>query len=124
MDGVTPVEKLNRVDITLFFNSLCHDQTLHKSEAPQTHSVYIIKPFQQNDLRVAIRGCPADTKSGNQDARNSLKASGATAKESGGRKNRTAKTSIFQWLRTVRNPLNAILKISAELLENKSNSQR
>ena len=55
MDGVTAAEKIrNRVNIpTVFLTAYADDQTLQRAKLTNPFG-YIIKPFQQNDLRVAI----------------------------------------------------------------------
>ena len=115
MDGVTAAEKIrNRVDIpTVFLTAYADDQTLQRAKLTNPFG-YIIKPFQQNDLRVAIEIAlhrhEIETK-----MQETLKASEA-AKESVEEKSHRQNQYISMAAHELRNPLNAIL-ISAELLE-------
>ena len=115
MDGVTAAEKIrNRVDIpTVFLTAYADDKTLQRAKLTNPFG-YIIKPFQQNDLRVAIEIAlhrhEIETK-----MREALKTSEA-AKESVEEKSHRQNQYISMAAHELRNPLNAIL-ISAELLE-------
>ena len=115
MDGVTAAEKIrNRVDIPIvFLTAYADDQTLQRAKLTNPFG-YIIKPFQQNDLRVAIEIAlhrhEIETK-----MQETLKASEA-AKESVEEKSHRQNQYISMAAHELRNPLNAIL-ISAELLE-------
>lgn len=115
MDGVTAAEKIrNRVDIPIvFLTAYADDQTLQRAKLTNPFG-YIIKPFQQNDLRVAIEIAlhrhEIETK-----MQETLKASEA-AKESVEEKSHRQNHYISMAAHELRNPLNAIL-ISAELLE-------
>ena len=115
MDGVTAAEKIrNRVDIpTVFLTAYADDKTLQRAKLTNPFG-YIIKPFQQNDLRVAIEIAlhrhEIETK-----MREALKIS-EIAKESVEEKSHRQNQYISMAAHELRNPLNAIL-ISAELLE-------
>ncbi len=115
MDGVTAAEKIRtRVDVpTVFLTAYADDKTLERAKLTNPFG-YIIKPFQQNDLRVAIEIAlhrhEIETK-----MREALKASEA-AKESVEEKSHRQNQYISMAAHELRNPLNAIL-ISAELLE-------
>lgn len=115
MDGVTAAEKIrSKVDIpTVFLTAYADDKTLQRAKLTNPFG-YIIKPFQQNDLRVAIEIAlhrhEIETK-----MREALKASEAT-RESVEEKSHRQNQYISMAAHELRNPLNAIL-ISAELLE-------
>ena len=115
MDGVTAAEKIRtRVDIpTVFLTAYADDKTLQRAKLTGPFG-YIIKPFQQNDLRVAIEIAlhrhEIETK-----MQEALKASEA-ARESVEEKTQRQNQYISMAAHELRNPLNAIL-ISAELLE-------
>lgn len=115
MDGVTAAEKIqNKVDIpTIYLTAYADDKTLQRAKLTNPFG-YIIKPFQQNDLRVAIEIAlhrhEIETK-----MREALKTSEA-AKESLEEKSHRQNQYISMAAHELRNPLNAIL-ISAELLE-------
>ncbi|MEG4105118.1 ATP-binding protein [Microcoleus sp. S13_C5] len=115
MDGVTAAEKIrtNRNVPTVFLTAYADDQTLQRAKLTDPFG-YIIKPFQQNDLRVAIEIAlhrhEIETK-----MRESLKAAEA-ARESMEEKSHRQNQYISMAAHELRNPLNAIL-ISAELLD-------
>ena len=115
MDGVTAAEKIrtNRNVPTVFLTAYADDKTLQRAKLTDPFG-YIIKPFQPNDLRVAIEIAlhrhEIETK-----MRESLKASEA-ARESLEEKSHRQNHYISMAAHELRNPLNAIL-ISAELLE-------
>ena len=115
MDGVTAAEKIRtRVDVpTVFLTAYADDKTLERAKLTNPFG-YIIKPFQQNDLRVAIEIAlhrhEIETK-----MREALKIS-EIAKESVEEKSHRQNQYISMAAHELRNPLNAIL-ISAELLE-------
>ncbi|MEG3842302.1 response regulator [Microcoleus sp. herbarium14] len=115
MDGVTAAEKIRtRVDVpTVFLTAYADEKTLERAKLTNPFG-YIIKPFQQNDLRVAIEIAlhrhEIETK-----MREALKTSEA-AKESVEEKSHRQNQYISMAAHELRNPLNAIL-ISAELLE-------
>src|SRR6476469_609353 len=114
MDGVTAAEKIrtNRNVPTVFLTAYADDKTLQRAKLTDPFG-YIIKPFQQNDLRVAIEIAlhrhEIETK-----MRESLKTSEA-ARESMEEKSQRQNQYISMAAHELRNPLNAIL-ISAELL--------
>ncbi len=115
MDGVTAAEKIrSTADIpTVYLTAYADDKTLQRAKLTNPFG-YIIKPFQQNDLRVAIEIAlqrhEIETK-----MREALKTSEA-AKESVEAKSHRQNQYISMAAHELRNPLNAIL-ISAELLE-------
>lgn len=115
MDGVTAAEKIrtNRNVPTVFLTAYADDQTLQRAKLTDPFG-YIIKPFQQNDLRVAIEIAlhrhEIETK-----MRESLKAAEAV-RESVEEKSHRQNQYISMAAHELRNPLNAIL-ISAELLD-------
>lgn len=115
MDGVTAAEKIraNRYVPTVFLTAYADDQTLQRAKLTDPFG-YIIKPFQQNDLRVAIEIAlhrhEMETK-----MRESLKAA-ETVRESVEEKSHRQNQYISMAAHELRNPLNAIL-ISAELLD-------
>ncbi|MEG4048513.1 ATP-binding protein [Microcoleus sp. Pol17_C1] len=115
MDGVTAAEKIktNKNVPTVFLTAYADDQTLQRAKLTDPFG-YIIKPFQQNDLRVAIEIAlhrhEIETK-----MRESLKAAEAV-RESVEEKSHRQNQYISMAAHELRNPLNAIL-ISAELLE-------
>ncbi|MEG5015472.1 MULTISPECIES: ATP-binding protein [unclassified Microcoleus] len=115
MDGVTAAEKIrtNRNVPTIFLTAYADDQTLQRAKLTDPFG-YIIKPFQQNDLRVAIEIAlhrhEIETK-----MRESLKAAEAV-RESVEEKSHRQNQYISMAAHELRNPLNAIL-ISAELLD-------
>ncbi|MEG4074469.1 ATP-binding protein [Microcoleus sp. Pol14C2] len=115
MDGVTAAEKIknNKNVPTVFLTAYADDKTLQRAKLTDPFG-YIIKPFQQNDLRVAIEIAlhrhEIETK-----MRESLKASEA-ARESMEEKSHRQNQYISMAAHELRNPLNAIL-ISAELLK-------
>ncbi|MEG4988392.1 response regulator [Microcoleus sp. BR0-C5] len=115
MDGVTTAEKIrtNRNVPTVFLTAYADDQTLQRAKLTDPFG-YIIKPFQQNDLRVAIEIAlhrhEIETK-----MRESLKAAEAL-RESVEEKSHRQNQYISMAAHELRNPLNAIL-ISAELLD-------
>ncbi|UNU26933.1 hybrid sensor histidine kinase/response regulator [Microcoleus vaginatus] len=115
MDGVTAAEKIrtHRNVPTVFLTAYADDKTLQRAKLTDPFG-YIIKPFQQNDLRVAIEIAmhrhEIETK-----MRESLKAAEA-AREAVEEKSHRQNQYISMAAHELRNPLNAIL-ISAELLE-------
>lgn len=115
MDGVTAAEKIriNRNVPTIFLTAYADAQTLQRAKLTDPFG-YIIKPFQQNDLRVAIEIAmhrhEIETK-----MRESLKAAEAV-RESVEEKSHRQNQYISMAAHELRNPLNAIL-ISAELLD-------
>ncbi|HSF73534.1 MAG TPA: ATP-binding protein [Microcoleus sp.] len=115
MDGVTAAEKIrtNRNVPTVFLTAYADEQTLQRAKLTDPFG-YIIKPFQQNDLRVAIEIAlhrhEMETK-----MRESLKAAEAV-RESVEEKSHRQNQYISMAAHELRNPLNAIL-ISAELLD-------
>ncbi|MEG4342284.1 ATP-binding protein [Microcoleus sp. A003_D6] len=115
MDGVTAAEKIrtHRNVPTVFLTAYADDQTLQRAKLTDPFG-YIIKPFQQNDLRVAIEIAlhrhEIETK-----MRESLQAAEAV-RESVEEKSHRQNQYISMAAHELRNPLNAIL-ISAELLE-------
>ncbi|MEG4083796.1 ATP-binding protein [Microcoleus sp. POL10_C6] len=115
MDGVTAADKIrtNRNVPTIFLTAYADDQTLQRAKLTDPFG-YIIKPFQQNDLRVAIEIAlhrhEIETK-----MRESLKAAEAV-RESVEEKSHRQNQYISMAAHELRNPLNAIL-ISAELLD-------
>lgn len=115
MDGVTAAEKIRtKIDIpTVFLTAYADDKTMQRAKITDPFG-YIIKPFQQNDLRVAIEIAlhrhEIETK-----MRAALKASEA-ARESVEEKAHRQNQYISMAAHELRNPLNTIL-ISAELLE-------
>ncbi|MEG4212764.1 ATP-binding protein [Microcoleus sp. S13_B4] len=115
MDGVTAAEKIrtNRNVPTVFLTAYADDKTLQRAKLTDPFG-YIIKPFQQNDLRVAIEIAlhrhEIETK-----MRESLKAAEAV-RESVEEKSYRQNQYISMAAHELRNPLNAIL-ISAELLD-------
>ncbi|EGK87110.1 hybrid sensor histidine kinase/response regulator [Microcoleus vaginatus PCC 9802] len=115
MDGVTAAEKIrtHRNVPTVFLTAYADDKTLQRAKLTDPFG-YIIKPFQQNDLRVAIEIAmhrhEIETK-----MRESLKAAEA-ARESVEEKSHRQNQYISMAAHELRNPLNAIL-ISAELLD-------
>ena len=115
MDGVTAAEKIrSKVDIpTVFLTAYADDKTLQRAKLTNPFG-YIIKPFQQNDLRVAIE-IALHRHEIEAKMRASLKASEAS-RESVEEKSYRQNQYISMAAHELRNPLNAIL-ISAELLE-------
>lgn len=115
MDGVTAAEKIRtKVDVpTVFLTAYADEQTLQRAKITDPFG-YIIKPFQQNDLRVAIE-IALHRHSIETKMRESLKTSEA-ARESVEEKTQRQNQYISMAAHELRNPLNAIL-ISAELLE-------
>ncbi|MEG4216246.1 ATP-binding protein [Microcoleus sp. Pol14C6] len=115
IDGVTAAEKIrtNRNVPTVFLTAYADDKTLQRAKLTDPLG-YIIKPFQQNDLRVAIEIAlhrhEIETK-----MRESLKAAEAV-RESVEEKSHRQNQYISMAAHELRNPLNAIL-ISAELLD-------
>ncbi|MGB7892001.1 MAG: ATP-binding protein, partial [Microcoleus sp.] len=115
MDGVTAADKIrtNRNVPTIFLTAYADDKTLQRAKLTDPFG-YIIKPFQQNDLRVAIEIAlhrhEMETK-----MRESLKAAEAV-RESVEEKSYRQNQYISMAAHELRNPLNAIL-ISAELLD-------
>ncbi|MEG4166492.1 MULTISPECIES: ATP-binding protein [unclassified Microcoleus] len=115
IDGVTAAEEIrtNRNVPTVFLTAYADDQTLQRAKLTDPFG-YIIKPFQQNDLRVAIEIAlhrhEIETK-----MRESLKAAEAV-RESVEEKSHRQNQYISMAAHELRNPLNAIL-ISAELLD-------
>jgi len=115
MDGVTAAEKIrNWVDVpTVFLTAYADNQTLQRAKLTDPFG-YIIKPFQQNDLRVAIE-IALHRHEIEAKMRESLKASEA-ARDSVAEKSHRQNQYISMAAHELRNPLNAIL-ISTELLE-------
>ncbi|MBE9092921.1 response regulator [Tychonema sp. LEGE 07203] len=115
MDGVTAAEKIRaKVDVpTIFLTAYADDKTLQRAKITDPFG-YIIKPFQQNDLRVAIE-IALHRHSIEAKMRESLKVSEAT-RESLAEKSHRQNQYISMAAHELRNPLNAIL-ISAELLK-------
>ncbi|MEO6861872.1 MAG: ATP-binding protein, partial [Microcoleus sp.] len=115
IDGITTAEKIRtKIDVpTVFLTAYADDKTLQRAKLTDPFG-YIIKPFQQNDLRVAIEIAlhrhEIETK-----MRASLKASEA-ARDSVEEKSHRQNQYISMAAHELRNPLNAIL-ISAEILE-------
>ncbi|MCU0546570.1 MAG: ATP-binding protein [Oscillatoriaceae cyanobacterium Prado104] len=115
MDGVTASEKIrNNTDIpTVFLTAYADEKTLQRAKLTDPFG-YIVKPFQQNDLRVAIEIAvhrhEIETK-----MRKALAASEAS-REATEEKARRQNQYISMAAHELRNPLNTIL-ISAELLE-------
>ncbi|MEG5171386.1 ATP-binding protein [Microcoleus sp. B3-D7] len=115
IDGVKAAEKIrtNRNVPTVFLTAYADDKTLQRAKLTDPLG-YIIKPFQQNDLRVAIEIAlhrhEIETK-----MRESLKAAEAV-RESVEEKSHRQNQYISMAAHELRNPLNAIL-ISAELLD-------
>jgi signal transduction histidine kinase len=115
MDGVTAAEKIqtNTNIPTVFLTAYADDKTLQRAKLTNPFG-YIVKPFQQNDLRVAIEIAlhrhEIETK-----MRQVLQDS-ETARESVEEKARRQNQYISMAAHELRNPLNAIL-ISAELIE-------
>lgn len=115
MDGVTASEKIrNNTDIpTVFLTAYADEKTLQRAKLTDPFG-YIVKPFQQNDLRVAIEIAvhrhEIETK-----MRKALQASEAS-REATEEKTRRQNQYISMAAHELRNPLNTIL-ISAELLE-------
>ncbi|MGL5065907.1 MAG: hybrid sensor histidine kinase/response regulator, partial [Microcoleus sp.] len=115
MDGVTASEKIrNNSDIpTVFLTAYADEKTLQRAKLTDPFG-YIVKPFQQNDLRVAIEIAmhrhEIETK-----MRKALQNSEAN-REASEEKARRQNQYISMAAHELRNPLNAIL-ISAELLE-------
>ena len=114
MDGVTAAGKIRaKIDIpTVFLTAYADDKTMQRAKLTDPFG-YIIKPFQQNDLRVAIEIAlhrhEIETK-----MQAALKASEA-ARESVEEKSHRQNQYISMAAHELRNPLNTIL-ISAELL--------
>ncbi|MEG4024611.1 ATP-binding protein [Microcoleus sp. S13C4] len=115
MDGVTAAEKIRikRNVPTVFLTAYADDKTLQRAKLTDPFG-YIIKPFQQNDLRVAIEIALHRHEMETQ-MREALKASEA-ARESMEEKSHRQNHYISMAAHELRNPLNAIL-ISAELLK-------
>ena len=115
MDGVTAAEKIRtRVDVpTVFLTAYADDKTLQRAKLTDPFG-YIIKPFQQNDLRVAIE-IALHRHEIEAKMRAALKDSEA-ARESLEEKSQRQNQYISMAAHELRNPLNAIL-ISAELLK-------
>lgn len=115
MDGVTASEQIrNNTDIpTVFLTAYADEKTLQRAKLTDPFG-YIVKPFQQNDLRVAIEIAvhrhEIETK-----MRKALEASEAS-REATEEKARRQNQYISMAAHELRNPLNTIL-ISAELLE-------
>ncbi|MEG4497735.1 response regulator [Microcoleus sp. F10-C6] len=115
MDGVTAAEKIraHRNVPTVFLTAYADDKTLQRAKLTDPFG-YIIKPFQQHDLRVAIEIAlhrhEIETK-----MREALKTSEAV-RESMEEKSHRQNQYISMAAHELRNPLNAIL-ISAELLK-------
>ncbi len=115
MDGVTASEKIrNNSDIpTVFLTAYADEKTLQRAKMTDPFG-YIVKPFQQNDLRVAIE-IAAHRREIETKMRKALQASEAS-REATEEKARRQNQYISMAAHELRNPLNAIL-ISAELLE-------
>ncbi|MEG4286547.1 response regulator [Microcoleus sp. A006_D1] len=115
MDGVTAAEKIRtRVDVpTVFLTAYADHKTLQRAKLTDPFG-YIIKPFQQNDLRVAIE-IALHRHEIEAKMRSALQASEA-ARESVEEKSQRQNQYISMAAHELRNPLNAIL-ISAELLK-------
>ena len=115
MDGVTASEQIrNNIDIpTVFLTAYADEKTLQRAKLTDPFG-YIVKPFQQNDLRVAIE-IAVHRHSIETKMRKALQASEAS-KEATEEKARRQNQYISMAAHELRNPLNAIL-ISAELLE-------
>lgn len=115
IDGITTAEKIRtQIDVpTVFLTAYADDKTLQRAKLTDPFG-YIIKPFQQNDLRVgieiALHRHEIETK-----MRQALKASEA-ARDSMEEKAHRQNQYISMAAHELRNPLNAIL-ISAELLD-------
>ena len=115
MDGVTAAEKIktNMNVPTVFLTAYADDKTLQRAKLTDPFG-YIIKPFQQNDLRVAIEIAlhrhEIETKM--QEALKAAEAARESLEEKSHRQNHYISMAAHE----LRNPLNAIL-ISAELLE-------
>lgn len=115
MDGVTASEQIrNNIDIpTVFLTAYADEKTLQRAKLTDPFG-YIVKPFQQNDLRVAIEIAVHRHKIETK-MRKSLQASEAS-REATEEKARRQNQYISMAAHELRNPLNTIL-ISAELLE-------
>lgn len=115
MDGVTAAEKIriNTNIPTVFLTAYADDRTLERAKLTDPFG-YIVKPFQQNDLRVtieiALHRHEIEVK-----MRQALQISEAK-RESAEDKARRQNQYISMAAHELRNPLNAIL-ISTELLE-------
>ncbi|MEG5000832.1 hybrid sensor histidine kinase/response regulator [Microcoleus sp. B4-D4] len=115
MDGITTAEQIRtKVDVpTVFLTAYADEKTLQRAKLTNPFG-YIIKPFQQHDLRVAIE-IALHRHEIEAKMRESLKASEATrewVEEKSYRQNQYISMAAHE----LRNPLNAIL-ISAELLQ-------
>ncbi|MEG3860707.1 hybrid sensor histidine kinase/response regulator [Microcoleus sp. herbarium12] len=115
MDGVTAAEKIRtKVNVpTIFLTAYADEKTLERAKMTDPFG-YIIKPFQQNDLRVAIE-IALNRHEIEAKMRAALKDSEA-ARESVEEKSQRQNQYISMAAHELRNPLNAIL-ISAELLK-------
>ena len=115
MDGVTAAEKIrSQVNVpTIFLTAYADDKTLQRAKLTDPFG-YIIKPFQQNDLRVAIE-IALHRHEIEAKMRSALKDSEA-ARESVEEKSQRQNQYISMAAHELRNPLNTIL-ISAELLK-------
>ncbi|PSB35621.1 hybrid sensor histidine kinase/response regulator [filamentous cyanobacterium Phorm 46] len=115
MDGIITAEKIRaKVDVPIvFLTAYADDKTLRRAKLTNPFG-YIIKPFQQHDLRVAIE-IALHRHEIEAKMLASLKASEAT-RESVEEKSYRQNQYISMAAHELRNPLNAIL-ISAELLE-------
>ncbi|MEG4319199.1 MULTISPECIES: response regulator [unclassified Microcoleus] len=115
MDGVTAAEQIRtKIDVpTVFLTAYADEKTLQRAKLTDPFG-YIIKPFQQNDLRVAIE-IALHRHEIEAKMRAALKAEEA-ARESVEEKSQRQNQYISMAAHELRNPLNAIL-ISAEILE-------
>jgi signal transduction histidine kinase len=115
MDGVTAAEKIrsNTNIPTIFLTAYADDKTLQRAKLTNPFG-YIVKPFQQNDLRVAIE-IALHRHEIEAKIQKALQVSEA-ARESIEEKVHHQSQYISMAAHELRNPLNAIL-ISAELLE-------
>lgn len=115
MDGVTAAEKIkiNTNVPTVFLTAYADDRTLERAKLTDPFG-YIVKPFQQHDLRVTIE-IALHRHAIEAKMRQALQISEAK-RESAEEKARRQNQYISMAAHELRNPLNAIL-ISAELLE-------
>lgn len=115
MDGITAAEKIriNTNVPTVFLTAYADEKTLQRAKLTDPFG-YLVKPFQQQDLRVTIE-IALHRREIEVKMRQALQISEA-ARESAEEKARRQNQYISMVAHELRNPLNAIL-ISAELLE-------
>jgi signal transduction histidine kinase len=115
MDGITAAEKIriNTNVPTVFLTAYADEKTLQRAKLTDPFG-YIVKPFQQQDLRVTIE-IALHRREIEVKMRQALQISEA-ARESAEEKARRQNQYISMVAHELRNPLNAIL-LSAELLE-------